>query len=162
MYLMATYGQGKYVETYDGLSIYLNRKLIEQKQLSLKDVMNKSAGFLVQMSGVKAAYTMYQLALEANTPELLMRHNGFHVDASGDIILELNPGWKRVSEDPLVESHYVSESLINFPIFFFGGSVKSEVISVPVNVERIAPTVAHSMRIRAPNACQSAKLSEIH
>lgn len=30
MYLMATYGEGKYVETYHNQQIYLNHKLLEQ------------------------------------------------------------------------------------------------------------------------------------
>ena len=35
MYLMATYGQGQYVEAYYDQQIYLNHKLIEEKQLDL-------------------------------------------------------------------------------------------------------------------------------
>ena len=77
MYLMATYGQGKYIEAYHGLDIYFNHKLIEQKQLSLPEVLNKSAEFLVQVSGVKAAYTAHELILNANTPERLLLHNGY-------------------------------------------------------------------------------------
>lgn len=161
MYLMATYGQGKYIEAYDGLHIYFNHKLIEQKQLNLPDVLNKSAEFLVQMSGVKAAYTAHQLILNAHTPERLALHNAFNIHASGDILLELNPGWKRVSEDPLVDSYYTSEAIINFPIIFFGHSVKPEVIPVPVTVDCIAPTVTHAVRIRAPNACRSTLLSGV-
>lgn len=161
MYLMATYGQGKYIEAYDGLRIYFNHKLIEQRQLALTDVLDKSAEFLVQVSGVKAAYTAHRLALDANTPERLLLHNGFNMEASGDILLELNPGWKHVSEDPLEDSHYTSESLIHFPIIFFGHSVKPEVIPVPVTVDCIAPTVTHFVRIRAPNACRASLLNGI-
>ena len=161
MYLMATYGQGKYVQAYNGLNIYFDHKLIEQKQLSLPEVLNKSAEFLVQVSGVKAAYTAHQLALNANTPERLLLRNAFNIDASGDILLELAPGWKHVSEDPLVDSHYTSASLINFPIIFFGHSVKPEIIPVPATVDCIAPTVTHFVRIRAPNACRSTLLGGI-
>ena len=35
MFLMATYGEGKYVEAYHDQQIYLNHKLLEQKQLNL-------------------------------------------------------------------------------------------------------------------------------
>ena len=114
----------------------------------------------MQVSGVKAAYTAHQLALNANTPERLLLRNAFNIDASGDILLELAPGWKHVSEDPLVDSHYTSASLINFPIIFFGHSVKPEIIPVPATVDCIAPTVTHFVRIRAPNACRSTLLAE--
>ena len=161
MYLMATYGQGKYVEAYDGLHIYFNRTLIEQKQLNLPEVLNKSAEFLVQVSGVKAAYTAHQLILNANTPEREMLHNAFNINVSGDILLELNPGWKYVNEDPLADSHYISEAVINFPVIFFGYTIKPQVIRMPLTVDCIAPTVAHFMRIRAPNACRASVISSI-
>ena len=161
MYLMATYGQGKYIDAYHGLDIYFNRKLIEQKQLNLPQVLSKSAEFLVQVSGVKAAYTAHELILNANTPERLLLHNGYNIQASGDIVLELNPGWKQISEDPLTDSHYTSEALINFPIIFFGYSIKPSILPIPATVDCIAPTVTHFMRIRAPNACRSTMLSGI-
>ncbi len=41
MYLMATYGEGKYVETYHNQQIYLNHKLLEQKQLNLTEVQGE-------------------------------------------------------------------------------------------------------------------------
>lgn len=155
MYLMATYGEGKYVEAYNGLHIYINHKLLEQKQLNRADVLNKAAEFLVQVSGVKAAYTSHQLILNASMPDRLLLHNAYNVDTAGDIVLELNPGWKYVNEDPLGVSHYTSEANISFPIIFFGLSLKPEVLQVPATVDCIAPTLTHFMRIRAPNACRS-------
>ncbi len=52
MFLMATYGEGKYVEAYHDQQIYLNHKLLEQKQLNLTEVQEKFADFLMQFSGV--------------------------------------------------------------------------------------------------------------
>ena len=88
-----------------------------------------------------------------------MLHNGYNIHASGDIVLELNPGWKQISEDPLADSYYTSEALINFPIIFFGYSIKPSILPIPATVDCIAPTVTHFMRIRAPNACHSVMLS---
>ena len=41
MYLMATYGEGQYVETYHNQQIYLNHKLIENKQLNLAEIQRQ-------------------------------------------------------------------------------------------------------------------------
>ena len=41
MYLMAVYGQGQYVETEFGSQLFLNQKLIEDKQLNLSDVLTR-------------------------------------------------------------------------------------------------------------------------
>ena len=63
MYLMATYGEGQYVEAYHNLHIYLNHKLIEDKQLDLAEIQEKAAGFLMQFSGVSEVYSTHQLLL---------------------------------------------------------------------------------------------------
>ena len=44
------------MEAYYDQQIYLNHKLIENKQLSLTEIQEKSAEFLVQFSGVSDVY----------------------------------------------------------------------------------------------------------
>ena len=46
-------------------------------------------------------------------------------------------------------------------IIFMGHSVKPAIIQTPVTIEHIAPTLAHFMRIRAPNACTSAPITDL-
>ena len=70
MYLMATYGQGQYVEAYYDQQIYLNHKLIEEKQLDLADIQEKAAEFLIQFSGVNEVYSGKRLLLGAWTPDI--------------------------------------------------------------------------------------------
>ena len=63
MYLMATYGEGKYVEAHHNQQIYLNHKLLEKKELNLAEIQQKSAEFLMQFSGVNEAYSANRLLL---------------------------------------------------------------------------------------------------
>lgn len=140
MYLSAIYGQARYVETCFHNQIYLDRKLIEQKHLSYSDISTRSKELLVQTSGVRSV---------ANSP--------YSPSVSGDLIVELAPGWQVINE----ESHeqYTSRAaFVPFPIIFYGSSAKPERISTPATVDRIAPTVAKAIRIRAPNACSAAPL----
>ena len=160
MYLMAIYGQGQYVEAHHGLQIYLNQKLIEDKQLSLPEVISKSADFLIQFSGVNEVYTSYRLLLGAWTPEVYRIRNSYNRKRSGDLLIDVLPGWTIVQENP-ANNKLVRKSYIPAPLIFLGGNVKPEIIQTPVNVDCIAPTLAHFMRIRAPNACQTAPLTNI-
>ena len=89
MFLMATYGEGKYVEAYHDQQIYLNHKLLEQKQLNQTEVQEKSADFLMQFSGVNEAYSAYRLLLGSWTPEIYKIRNGYHRKRSGDLVLSL-------------------------------------------------------------------------
>lgn len=160
MYLMAIYGQGNYVETYYNREIYLNHKLIEEKKLNLTEVLNRSSDFIVQMSGVREAYTSQRLMLGAWTPKIDRIRNGYNINCSGDIYVEVMPGWSFVDEYSN-NSYVVRDIYASAPLFFIGNNVKPEILYTPVKVTAIAPTVAHFMRIRAPNAASSAPLSNI-
>ena len=160
MYLMATYGEGKFVETYHNQQIYLNHKLLEDKGLNVADVQEKAAEFLVQFSGVNEVYSARRLLLGAWTPKTERIKNGFHRKYSGDLLIEVQPGWNIVNEDTN-SNKVIRHSFIPSPLIFMGYSVKAEVIETPVTIDRVAPTLAHFMRIRAPNACQMAPLTGI-
>lgn len=160
MFLTATYGEGKYVEAYYGQQIYLNHKLIEQKLLNLTEIQERSADFLMQFSGVNEAYSAHRLLLGAWTPEISNIRNGFHRKRSGDLLIDVLPGWTVVDEKTS-ENTMVRKAHIPTPLIFFGNSVKPAIVHTPITIDHIAPTLAHFMRIRAPNACTSTPLTDI-
>lgn len=160
MYLMATYGEGQYVETYYDQKIYLNHKLIEQKQLNLSEIQDKAADFLMQFSGVNEVYSAHRLLLGAWTPEIGRIRNGFNRQRSGDLIIDILPGWTIVDESAH-ENKIVRSAYIPTPLVFLGNAIKPAIINTPVTVDHIAPTVANFMRIRAPNASKATPLTEI-
>ena len=152
MYLMATYGEGQYVEAAYNQQIYLNHKLIEQKQLNLPEIQQKSAEFLVQFSGVDEVYSATQLLLGAWSPEVERVRNGFHRKHSGDLIIKVLPGWT-IMKDNATEKHVVRAANIPTPLFFRWEAIQTETVRTPVSMECIAPTLTSILRIRAPNAC---------
>ena len=160
MFLMATYGEGKYVEAHYDRQIYLNHKLLEQKQLNLTEVQEKSADFLMQFSGVNEAYSAHRILLGSWTPEINKIRNSFHRKRSGDLLIDVLPGWNIVSENGN-ENTVVRHSFIPSPLIFLGHSVKPAIIQTPVTIDHIAPTLAHFMRIRAPNACSAAPITDL-
>ncbi|EKC68089.1 alkaline phosphatase [human gut metagenome] len=99
MYLMASYGEGQYVEAYYDQQIYLNHKLIENKQLSLTEIQEKSAEFLVQFSGVSEVYSAHRLLLGPWSPQIERIRNSFHRKRSGDLLIEILPGWTIMQEN---------------------------------------------------------------
>lgn len=140
MYLSAIYGQARYVETCYHNQIYLDHKLIEQKRLSLNEMMSRSKELLLQAAGVRnVSYSPYS------------------AEVSGDLLIEVAPGWQLVNEDN--HENYTSRAaFVPFPIIFYGAATKAERVTTPATVDRIAPTVAKAIRIRAPNACSAAPL----
>lgn len=160
MYLAAVYGQGQYVEACHGTEMYLNHKLIEDKQLNFSEVLQRCESFLMDISGIKDVYTSTRLLLGAWTPGISKFRNGYNPKCSGDILIEVSPGWTLLNEDT-DETLYSSQAHAPFPLFLFGGGIKAGKTETPVEAERIAPTLAACLRIRAPNACSAMPLEKI-
>lgn len=160
MYLMALYGDGQYVEAYDGLQIYVDRKLVERKQLRLKEVLDRSAEFLTDLSGVQRVYTSYDLQLGAWSPERERMRNAYNPLRSGDLMVEVSAGWKLMDADGQPVG-VMRQACVNFPLIFLGSGMKPETIHSPVTTDCIAPTLARVMRIRAPNACTATPITDI-
>lgn len=154
MMLIALYGQGNYVETTYGNQIYLNHKLIEQKQLNLSEVLDRCQELLLQSEGVKDAYSAQRLLLGAWTPDIDRIRNSYNPRLSGDIMVQVAPGW-HLANETTGYTKLVREAHIAFPILFYGTGVAHKVDGLPASVDRIAPTLAAAMRIRAPNACKT-------
>jgi phosphopentomutase len=56
------------------------------------------------------------------------------------------------------ETYNSRATFIPFPIIIYGNDVKPGHINTPVTTDRIAPTIAKAIRIRAPNACSAEPL----
>ena len=160
MYFMAQFGPGQYVDAVYGNQIYLNHKLLEDKQLNIVDAMERAQEFLLQCSGVKDVYTSQRLTLGAWTPGISRIRNGFNPKCSGDIFIEVAPGWELCNED-LQTTSQTRASYTEFPIIFFGYQIEGKKEYVSTSVDVIAPTLAHYMRIRAPNACSTRPINDL-
>jgi hypothetical protein len=123
--------------------------MIEKRQLRMKEVLDCSAEFLCQKEGVKRVYTAIDM-LTGNTDANVC--NGYNSDRSGDLVIEVSPGWTLVDEIS-GERIYYSRSNISVPIIYYGAGLDAEFNRSPIAVERIAPTVSHILRVSAPNAC---------
>jgi hypothetical protein len=155
VYLSAIYGQGTYIEACHKNQMFINHKLIEQKRLSLHDVLLRCQELLFQSAGVGDVYTSERLLTSGKDVEKLRA--GFKSTLCGDIIIEVAPGWKLYNEKS--NEQYTSRlGVASFPIIFYGNSIKPSRVTLPVTVDRIVPTVAKAIHIRAPNGCNSETL----
>ncbi|WP_199733876.1 alkaline phosphatase family protein [Alloprevotella sp. OH1205_COT-284] len=157
MYLVAVYGQGDYIEATYGNQIYFNHRLLEERQINVSELQARAQDFLLQLAGVKDVYTAHRLLQGAWTPGISRIRGGFHQQRSGDITLQIMPGWRIVDTDHQ-QTKTAGESFMAFPIILYGAGIERSVITTPVTVDCIAPTLSKAMRIRAPNACGKAPL----
>lgn len=160
MYLMALYGEGQYVEASYNAQIYLNKKLIEDKQLSSVEVLQRSMDFLIQLEGVQDVYTSYRLNTGSWSPVISKVRNSYHPKCSGDILIDVSSGWRLETENTK-EPLWIREGFVSFPLVFLGYDIKSQLVKIPVSVDCVAPTLSQFMRIRAPNACAAYPLTDL-
>ena len=78
--------------------------------------------------------------------------NTYNPGRSGDIYIEVMPGWSVVDESSH-QAKVVRDVYTSSPVVFMGYGVKPQILYTPVKMAAIVPTLAHFMRIRAPNAC---------
>lgn len=159
MYLMAIYGQGNWVNGYYNNQIYLNKKLIENKEIKWDDILKKAAEFVAQFSGVQDVTTADQWLFDDMGRSVEFRR-GMNKKISGDIFIELQPGWIAIDENQNPKTVSVVNQAVLSPLFFFGGNIKNQHVFRKVKATQIAPTVTHVLRIRPPNGCKDAPLDE--
>lgn len=162
MYLMAIYGKEQWVEKYYEGQIYLNRKLIESKSIKLAEIQAKAAEFVTQFTGVQDVATATQILSGTASSNMEQYKSIFSREHSGDIFIEVQPGYKIVDEQANTKpsDKRVRESAITCPLIFFGYNTKPERIRRTVKATEIAPTVTHILRIRSPNGSKEQVLAE--
>jgi predicted AlkP superfamily pyrophosphatase or phosphodiesterase len=161
-YLNAVYGEGDWVKGYSERQVFLNRTLIEDARLSLEEVQKKVARFLVQFTGVAAAYPYY--AFEANdfgNGNLKRIINNFSPQRSGDVIVTLNPGWVEKEGDFVTNHNSPYEYDSHVPLIWYGWSVNRLTVTRKVNMTDIAATLSSLCKIPYPNACTGEPMFEL-
>jgi predicted AlkP superfamily pyrophosphatase or phosphodiesterase len=161
-YLNAVYGEGDWVKGYSERQVFLNRTLIEDARLSLEEVQKKVARFLVQFSGVAAAYPYS--AFEANdfgNGNLRRIINNFSPQRSGDVIVTLNPGWVEKEGEYVTNHNSPYEYDSHVPLIWYGWSVNRALVTRKVNMTDIAATLSSLCKVPYPNACTGEPLFEL-
>jgi hypothetical protein len=161
MYLMAIYGRENWIKKYHNEQIYFDRKLIEDKNIDYREFQERAADFLIQFSGVQDVVTSYQMLHGAYNEAIQIHKNGFHRDITGDLFIELQPGWRIITTKNPTNHERVRDNSMAAPAIFFGSNLKPQKINRVIDASEIAPSVTHRLRIRAPNASNSKVLQEL-
>ena len=117
-YLMALYGTERWVDGGYGQSLYLNRTLIEQKHLSLPQLQQQVAAFLMDFEGVAAAFPFTE-ALGSVALANTVNKRGF-----GDVVFTLQPQWLLKANDNDMLDHVI-ENNPTVPVMIWSGSYQA-------------------------------------
>ncbi|MDR1416353.1 MAG: alkaline phosphatase family protein [Prevotellaceae bacterium] len=159
-YMNIVYGKGDWIKSFSQKQIFLNHSLIEDSNLRLSEVQERTASFVLQFSGVANAVTAHTLANAAFTDGVMRRmQNNFFQKRSGDVIVNLEPGWAETSSESLSSSAYSYDAHV--PLAFYGWRIKRKTIATPVDITDIAPTLSLLVGASLPNATSGTAIMEV-
>ena len=149
-YLNAIYGRGDWVKYYYGQQIYLNHELIETSGITYQEIQDRTAQFLIQFAGVSNSVSSYTLQTSNFSEGIFHKmQNGYHQKRSGDVIINLAPGWLETDDGNSYHSSYLGDNHV--PLIFYGWKIKRSSMTRPVKMIDIAPTISHFLDISRPN-----------
>jgi len=153
-YLMAIYGQEKWISGYYGKNIFLNKDKIAEKKLNYTDFQKTVIEFLLEFEGIQTAFPSSQvLNMGGNSDsEIAKLRNSTHKNCVGDVIITLLPGWLEVDKKNNLIAE--SNSIVTYtPLYFYGWKIKPQSIQTSYQTTDIAPTISRILDIPMPNAC---------
>jgi len=160
-YLSILYGEGEWVKYYQSGQLYLSQQLIDQSGVSLSEIQEQAASFLVQYSGVADAIPGMSMVTNQFTAGIKEKmQKSYHQKRSGDVMVNLEPGW--IEKDGKATG---SGSGYNYdthvPLIWYGWKIKNIRIDKSLEVTDIAPTIAWILQITSPNACVGEPIYQI-
>lgn len=161
-YLMAIYGQERWISGYYGKNIYLNRKLIEEKKINFREMQQNIAEFMLEFEGIQSAFTSTQIMnMGVNDNSILERiRSSSNKKSAGDIVITLLPGWIEVDDKgaPVGESNAI---LSYTPLYFYGWKIPAQKVGTTYQTTDIAPTISRMLNIPMPNACIGKPINQV-
>jgi predicted AlkP superfamily pyrophosphatase or phosphodiesterase len=159
-YLAEKYGQEQWIRALANQQIYLDRKLVREEGISLKEMQEDIAEYLLQVEGVLSTntaqnyqYRHYSEGLQA------MYQKGFNYQRSGDVFVQLKPGW-------LISSYRTGTthgSPYNYdthiPMLLYGWGVSPGVTHKKTAVTQLAPTLSVLLQIPFPSGSEANPLT---
>ena len=148
-FLSLVYGEGDWICDYDSGQIYLDRGLIEQKKIPLKEIQDKIADFMIEFEGVARVLTAHSLThnSSSNGVEVLFQ-NSFSQKRSGDVLFALMPTWIPELKDP-EDNHARYSKRHRVPLYLYGAGVNN---SFPLEwkMTSLLPALCGILEIPAP------------
>lgn len=162
-FIGSMHGNGEWVLGCIDHSMYLNHNLIIDKGLSLSAIQNDVATFVMQLRGVSQAITAEALRSSYFGGGYGRKiQNGYYARRSGDVVINLMPGWIDENEGVRSSSGSMYRYDSHVPLIIYGGNTKAVVREEAFDMTSLAATEAYILGIAAPSAAEGNKTTIIY
>jgi len=162
-YLQDIYGPGDWIENVSNGQVFLNRKLIRDKNINLQEIQRKLADFILGFEGISNTYAANEIVntSEDATGIRNLAYRGYNMERSGDVIYILRPGWLS-SSSPQGTSHGTGYNYdTHVPILFYGWGIPNGETVKYYTITDIAPTLSMMLDIQLPSMSTGKPVMEL-
>lgn len=161
-FLSAKYGHSDYIDGMAGTHVYFNAKALEdavRRSVSgAESPLQAARDFLSRMDGIASVATVSDV-LGGTTESLLATRRSIDPRTSGELIIEIQPGWVLVNDNNVPEERrVVRRSVVATPAIILWTGMAGGEIKEPVSATRIAPTLSRLLRLPSPNGAVARSL----
>ena len=158
--LTRRYGEGNWILSPSEHSLYLNRGLIQKKNLALAEVEQAAKEAVSAIPHVFRAYTGEQLTNKASWQDLVGRRvlNGHNLSRGADVYILLDPYWMFGAAGTTHGSAFNYDAHV--PVVFMGAGVRPGKYDQNVATVDIAPTLATLLEVDPPSGSAGRALTE--
>ena len=159
-FIGSQHGNGEWVLGIIDNVIYLNHNLIYEKGLNIADMQYDVATFVMQLRGVSHAISAEALRSSYFGSGYGRKiQNGFYPRRSGDVIINMMPGWIVEIENVRSLSGSMYRYDTHVPLMIMGGGVAPAKYDQKVDMTSLATTQAHIICIDHPSAAEGERLN---
>lgn len=160
-YVADQFGSEDLIENISNYQVFLNRDLAAQLDISLREMQEDLAQFILQDSAVERTYTAHQMwggEYTKGIPYFLQ--NGYNPKRSGDVLFVLKPAvisYSRTGSTHGSPQIYDTHT----PLLFYGKGFKRGASYERSEIPDIAPTLAAMLGIAFPNGTTGKPLTQV-
>jgi len=159
--LVQRWGEGEWVVGPSDHSIYLNRKLVAEKKLSLEAVQDAAREAAEALPHVLRAFTLHDLLSGALAGDPLGRPlvDSVNSQRTGDLQVLVEPYWIFDASGTTHGSIYGYDTHV--PVVFMGPGIRPGTYRQSIAVNDVAPTLADILGVETPSGSAGRVLDEI-
>ena len=160
-HLSRTFGEDKWVETFDIPYIYLNQGVIAKHQVSSERVSEEAAQGAMNVPGIFAAFGRSAMLSGSAPKQGLARKvfNSLNLSNGGDVFIVLEP-YTVASGSDTSASHgtpWSYDALV--PLIFWGSAFRHGEYAEPCEPVDLAPTLSQALGVNLPSGSVGTPLS---
>jgi hypothetical protein len=158
--LTRRYGEGKWIVSPSEHSLYLNRELMQKKNLPLAEVEQAAKEAISSIPHVFRVYTGEQLTNKASWQDLVGRRvlNGHNLSRGADLYILLDPYWMFGAAGTTHGTAFNYDAHV--PVVFMGPGIRPGRYDQSIAANDIAPTLATLLEVDPPSGSAGRVLVE--